>query len=100
MLTRNKKLVAAGIAALFAASWLIPVYGEICSKDEYTNQKDCASYHISTVILWHIGEFLNYYGGAITAVATAAIGLFTYTLYKATTEQARLTREGIELGNK
>lgn len=96
----TKKQVAAGIAALIAASWLIPVYGEICEKNANTGQKDCAAYHISTVILWHIGEILNYYGVAITAVATGVIGLFTYTLYKTTAVQARLTRDSIDLARQ
>jgi hypothetical protein len=58
------------------------------------------AYHIGTGILWQIGELLNYYGGAITAVATVAIGCFIYTLWRATTEQARLTRDSIELARQ
>lgn len=96
----TKKRIAAGIAALIVASWLIPVYGDICEKNPYTGQKDCASYHIATVILWQIGEFLNYYGVAITAISTAFIGLFTYTLYKTTSAQARLTRDSIDLARQ
>jgi hypothetical protein len=33
---------------------------------------------------------------ALTAIATVFIALFTYTLYRATTEQASLTREALE----
>jgi hypothetical protein len=78
-------LLAAG--SLLIAGWqseLIPAYGEICSKSADTGQKECATYHVALVALWHVGEFLNYYGVALTAVATVAIAAFTLTLWRAT----------------
>jgi hypothetical protein len=78
-------------------SSLIPTYGEICSKNAETGQKDCAAYDIALVALWHLGEFLNYYGVAITAAATVAIGWFTATLWRATTEQGRVTNAALQL---
>lgn len=100
MRKQTKIWIAAGIGALIAASWLVPVYSDICEKSANTGQKDCTAYHILTVILWHIGEFLNYYGVAITAISTAFIGLFTYTLYKTTAVQAELTRDSINLARQ
>jgi hypothetical protein len=51
--------------------------------------------------LWH---FLAHHSEAIfagvTAVSTLAIAWFTSTLWQATTQQAKLPREAIELGNK
>ncbi len=82
---------------LISFSYFVPVYGNICSKQDHTNQENCPIYHISTVIFWHLGELLNYYGGAINAVATAFIGWFTYTLNKTSREQARITDDALKL---
>ena len=45
-------------------------------------------------------DFLQAYNAAITALATVAIGVFTYFLVRVTNRQARLTRKAIELGTK
>lgn len=90
-------LISSAILVIFIGSYTIPIYSYICKKNEYTSTKECTSYHISTVVFWHIGEFLNYYGGAITAIATTVIGYFTYTLYKTSIEQSLLTRSAIDL---
>jgi hypothetical protein len=68
-------------------SGLIPTYANICTKNTYINQEDCAAYNIAFVIIWHFGEWLNYYGGSVTAIATAVIGYFTYTLWEANRAQ-------------
>jgi hypothetical protein len=46
------------------------------------------------------GEFIDENSGTLTALATIAIAAFTLTLWRATTEQGRLTRESIDLGNR
>lgn len=51
-------------------------------------------------VLWTIIDFLQTYNGAVTAVATVFIGLFTCVLAKVTGRQARLTRESIDLARK
>jgi hypothetical protein len=58
-------------------------YGEIC---EYTQagQKECTTHHIILVALWKIQKVLNDIGATITALATIAIAVFTYTLKKST----------------
>jgi hypothetical protein len=45
-------------------------------------------------------SFLQTYNGAVTAVATVFIGVFTWVLACVTNRQARLTRESIELGRQ
>src|SRR6266550_3861226 len=46
------------------------------------------------------GAFVDENNGTLTALATIAIAGFTLTLWRATTRQAALTREAIELGNR
>jgi hypothetical protein len=50
-----------------------------------------------TSCLWRIIGFLEKYNGAITALATVAIGIFTLVLVIVTRRQAKLTRESIDL---
>ncbi len=73
--------IAALIGILFLFSLLVPAYGEICHTDYDTHHKYCTSYHIALVLLWHIGELLNYYGIAVSAFFTGVIGYFTRTLW-------------------
>jgi hypothetical protein len=51
-------------------------------------------------VLWGIIDFLQTYNGAVTAVATVFIGVFTYVLAIVTSRQARLTKESIDLARK
>lgn len=77
--------LAAGALALVGwESSAIPTYGEICSEAQKSAEKHCTTNHIALVVLWHIGEALNYYGAAIAAVATAGVLIFTGTLWRAT----------------
>ncbi len=95
MLTpRQRWVVGAGVVAvaLVEVSWFLPLYGEICRKDAYSGHKDCASYHLVLVIGWHIGEILNYYSGAVAAVATALLAFITYRLVALGKEQSDTTR--------
>jgi hypothetical protein len=50
--------------------------------------------------IWHVVDLLQAYNGAVTAVATIAIGIFTYALVRVTNRQARLTRESIDLARQ
>jgi len=50
-----------------------------------------------TDFFWCIVGFLETYNGAVTAVATIFIGVFTWVLARVTNRQARLTRESIDL---
>lgn len=60
-----------------------PIYVEKCDQAAHQADQNCASYHIVLVALWKIGEILVD-SAFITAVATAFIAYFTYTLYEAT----------------
>lgn len=88
----HKKVAAALIVVgLIGASFLIPAQKQICGKNPYTAQKECATYQITVAWIITAGEFLEYHAGAITALATAFIGVFTYTLNKNSKRQAELT---------
>ena len=70
---------------------------QICEPDQY-GKANCASHHLLYVVFWY-GEYV-FNSSTITAIATAAIGYFTYTLYTTSAEQSRLTRESIELARQ
>jgi len=55
---------------------------------------------VVTNFFWCVVGFLQTYNGAVTALATVAIGFFTYFLVRVTNRQARLTRAGIEIAQK
>jgi hypothetical protein len=90
MLMKNARLLIPAICmccVLIAAAWslgFIPTYAEYCEKNPQTNYEECATYHIALIALWQIVKFLNYISAPLTTFATVAIGVFTYTLKKAT----------------
>ena len=92
---RYIKYIAIALLLVFFLSFLTPYSGEICLKDEYTGQKDCATYHVALVWLWQVGKTFGDFGIAITAIATVAIAGFTWTLWKASERQASLSREAL-----
>lgn len=91
--------IVLAVLAFFAAWELssFPPTAQTCDKNPYTAQEECATHSIPVVAVILVGRFIEYHAGAITALATLAIGWFTYILYGATTEQARLTRDSIKL---
>jgi hypothetical protein len=69
------------------AGWMIgaiPNEAQYCSENQQTKQEDCATYNIALIAFWKIGEFLEKASDAITALASVAIALFTWTLYRTT----------------
>ena len=72
---------------------LVPLYGEICEKNEYSGEKECAAYHVFPYLLVSFGQFLDYHGGAVTAAATVVIGWFTWTIGDSSRAQLRHTRQ-------
>ena len=92
-------LISVGVvlAVLAAVSLFVPIQYDLCAKNAYTNQKECAAYHVAPFIVLYIGEFLEAHAGAITAIATGFIAWFTLTLYEATTQQSRITNAALEL---
>src|ERR1022692_1271901 len=88
----SKLLVIIAIVCILLAailSSLLPFYGDICSKNEYTGHIDCVSHPIAWVTLWKVGDFLNYYGAAITSISTAIIGYLTWTIWITSRDQLR-----------
>jgi hypothetical protein len=95
-----KRILIAGSigAALFIivgieVSLLTPLYANICKENPHTGHEDCTSYNLVLVICWHILESLNYYGVALTAVATVAIGWFTWTIWLTNKSQLAHARQ-------
>ena len=79
---RTAIFVALSILAIFVAvSIIFHLTSEICGKDEYSGQKNCATYNVVLVALWHIVKAMNDFGIAITAIATVAVAAFTLTLW-------------------
>src|SRR5216684_2014562 len=63
---------------------LIPYYGQICEPAGEAKVANCTSYQLVPLIVFETAQFLDKMGGAITAVATIAIAIFTFTLKRAT----------------
>jgi hypothetical protein len=102
MLKGREIVVGACLASVF---WVLLIalnsdtsaYYQICETNQY-GKDSCSPHHLLYVIFWYGGYVFN--ASIITALATAAIGYFTYTLYTTSTEQARLTRESIDLARQ
>ena len=69
---------------LVIASFFIPLYGDICSKNEYTNAKECTPHHIALVAFWQIVKATNDWSAAIIALFTVILGVATWALWRAT----------------
>jgi hypothetical protein len=54
--------------------------GEICEYNQTPKHKDCTTYSLFPFLLIKVFDTINYYGVAITALATVFIGVFTLTL--------------------
>ena len=98
----QRNLLAYGLLGAFFLiwiweSWLGHTSGDICSQNPYTHQKECAPHNIVLVVLWQIGELLKDYGVIITAVATAFIAWFTFTLRQSTDKLAEIARQQTKL---
>ena len=63
---------------------VIPTYGEICSKNEYTGNKECTKHHTVYVAAWHVFHFVTKEHGFITALATIILAFFTLRLWAST----------------
>jgi hypothetical protein len=92
-----------GFVLLLVGAWSlgwIPTYAKYCEYHAQTDHEKCTTYQVTIVAIRYIGWFLDASAPAITAIATAVIGYFTYTLYTTCTEQARLTRAAIKLARQ
>lgn len=77
------------------ASSNFPLSHPICGGGQTAN--DCPSYNIILYSAWRLAKAADHWSVLITALATIAIGYFTYTLYTTSIEQAKLTRESIDV---
>jgi hypothetical protein len=85
-----------GGALLVFGLWsygVIPTYAQYCEYHAQTDHEKCASYHVAIVAVRNVGWFLDSISPALTAIATAAIGWFTYTIWKANQSQLKHGRE-------
>jgi hypothetical protein len=57
-------------------------------------------FDVLTNFLWSAVDFLQTYNGAVTAVATVAIGIFTLVLVIVTRRQAILTKESVQISER
>ena len=77
---------------LILLSIFVPVYGEICSKYEYSGAKHCSTEHIALVAFWQIIKLSNDFGSAITALATVFLVYVTWRLVVLGRDQSITTR--------
>lgn len=78
------------IAALFSGAT-----GKICNESQ-SGQEQCAAYNLALFILIRIREFLHSVENIITALATIAIAVFTWTLYKSSEKMWGVTKIAAE----
>jgi hypothetical protein len=85
-LSRRAKIVwiVIGTVLLLLALRFIPYYGQICEPAGEAKVANCTSHQLLPFIVLEAAQFLDKMGGAITAVATIAIAIFTFTLKRAT----------------
>ena len=84
---RRAKIVGLSIGAVLLVLLLlefIPYYGQICVLAEDSKVVSCTSYQLLPFTALKAAQFLDKMGGAITALATIAIAIFTFTLKRAT----------------
>jgi hypothetical protein len=70
---------------IFLVWMTAPAVYNHCYKDEYTGAKECPPYDVISFSFAVINKFLSDSSAAITALATAFIAWFTYTLWDSTT---------------
>lgn len=90
---RKQRFLFGLFAVLIALSFAVPFSEEICRKNEYTGQKECAPNHPVAVALWSLMKVLDDASVAFTAFATVAIAVFTYTLWLSSKRQLARSRE-------
>jgi hypothetical protein len=72
------------LAGLLVVAFESDITGKICEYNQATKHEDCTTYSLFPFLLIQIFNTLNYYGVAITALATIVIAGFTGTLWHST----------------
>jgi hypothetical protein len=68
------------LARLLVVAFELDFTGQICEYNQATKHENCTTYSLFPFLFIKVFNTLNYYGVAITALATVAIGVFTLTL--------------------
>jgi hypothetical protein len=110
---RNPRLslLIGAFLTIVTATYFVAPYSEICKTAKDSSQINCPLYRAPLAVLIAIADFLRTNAEPIIAVATAALFVATYRLWRATvelaadtnkdaTKQAELTREAIRLSEK
>jgi hypothetical protein len=90
------------LAVLFFAGilTLYPIETEYCHESRNPPRKECANYHVALVSLWRVGEILHTYHGLLTALATLAVAVFTWTLWRSSEKMWRVTKASADAAAK
>jgi hypothetical protein len=104
----RKIAVWAALAAYVVGLWIWKSYGfpiekEICEKAANSAQHNCPSYNVGLIALWKVGEAFSdftFIAALISAVATAFIAYFTFTLKRSTDNLWRITNDTLEHSEK
>lgn len=91
------------IALFVSAIWIVVLalqsepstYYQICETNQYTGKESCTAHHFLYIAFWYIGYVFN--AAIITAIATAAIAAFTFTLWKSNEKMWSITRDSIDI---
>jgi hypothetical protein len=88
-----------GLALILIAAWSSGLHHQIC-KEAQTNQENCATYNLAPFVIIQIFKALDAASVAITALATVAIGWFTFTLWRATTGTLKVALDSVQLARE
>src|ERR1700730_4158028 len=91
-------LLVAGILLWVASG--SPTTVDICDEGGQAKIENCATYNIILVTLWHLREWLHSVEGIITALATAAIAAFTWTLWQSSEKMWGVTKISADAAKK
>lgn len=104
MLERNTRLEWIALAVLLAvfigvlfANGAIPTHGEICEQAKGTGRENCATYNMALFFWLQIGKFFDDHGGAVSAISTIVIAVFTWRLWYSTDKLWREAQENRSL---
>jgi hypothetical protein len=94
-----RRAILASLFILAAAAWLqfaieasfVPASAEICQKNEYTGQKECATYQTHHFVIFHIFKFFD--AVVVTAIATVILAIFTARLWWSTDKLQSITSD-------
>jgi hypothetical protein len=73
--------------------------GEICYEAK-PDHENCAQYNLAALLLIEAAKLLNDYGVALTAIATVAVALFTWTLWQSNEKMWGVTKIAADAARK